>query len=111
MDDAERTPSETALSSASGGISGIIVFYALTFPRARLSFLLRYFYVRFFWVRLPAWIALVLWIALQTWGAYAQVKGFSNVSALTHLGGAGAGFLAWLAWHRASTGSAGEHAS
>jgi membrane associated rhomboid family serine protease len=92
---------------ASGGISGIIVFYALAFPRARLSFLLRYFYVRFFWIQLPAWIALVLWIALQTWGAYAQVKGFSNVSALAHLGGAGAGFLAWLAWHRASTGSAG----
>ena len=49
---------------ASGGISGVIAFYALEFPRARLGFLLRYWW-RFQWFQLPAWGAFVLWILLQ----------------------------------------------
>jgi membrane associated rhomboid family serine protease len=84
---------------ASGGISGLIVFYALAFPRARLSFMWRY-WLYFRWIGMPAWVALVLWLLLQSWGAYAQFMGFSHVSATAHLGGAGVGFLAWLAWHR-----------
>src|SRR5438094_1878503 len=39
---------------ASGGIAGVITFYALKFPHVRLGFLLRYFW-RFQWIRLPAW--------------------------------------------------------
>jgi membrane associated rhomboid family serine protease len=51
-----------------------------------------YFYFRFF--RLSVRWALVLWIGLQLLGAWQQIAGFSNVSALGHLGGAavGAGF-------------------
>jgi membrane associated rhomboid family serine protease len=45
-------------------------------------------------------VALILWILLQVFGAFQQVHGFSNVSALAHLGGAGVGFTAWLLWHR-----------
>ncbi len=82
---------------ASGGIAGVIVFYALQFPRIRLGFLFRYwFYFR--WVRLPAWFALVLWIAFQIIGAAQQLAGMSSVSSLAHLGGAGVGLLAWLLW-------------
>lgn len=90
---------------ASGGISGVIVFYALQFPRARLGILFRYFvYLR--WIRFPAWVALILWIGLQIIGAFEQVRGLSNVSALAHLGGAGVGFIVWLIWHRTEKRSA-----
>ena len=82
---------------ASGGIAGVIVFYALAFPRIRLGFLFRYgFYFR--WMRLPAWFALVLWIVFQIIGAAQQLAGMTAVSSLAHLGGAAVGFLAWLLW-------------
>ena len=87
---------------ASGGISGIIVFYALQFPRARLGILFRY-YVYFRWIRFPAWAALVIWILFQILGAYMQLQGLSDVSAMAHLGGAGVGLVAWLIWHRMET--------
>jgi membrane associated rhomboid family serine protease/Zn-finger nucleic acid-binding protein len=82
---------------ASGGISGIIAFYALKFPHARLGILLRY-YIYFRWIQFPAWMALLLWLLLQVWGAFQQVTGFSNVSSLAHLGGLAVGFVFWLAW-------------
>ena len=40
------------------------------------------------------------------WKTLPTAKGFGDVSALAHLGGAGIGLLAWLAWHRGQTGSA-----
>ncbi len=82
---------------ASGGISGIIVFYALQFPKARLGFLFRYF-VYFRWLNFPAWVALALWLLLQTVGVIQQMSGFSNVAATAHLGGAAVGFGCWLWW-------------
>jgi membrane associated rhomboid family serine protease len=82
------------LVGASGGISGIVVFYALQFPRVRLLILMRS--LLFYPLRFRAGTALVVWILLQLIGAWAQVKGFSNVSSLDHLGGAGLGFLFWL---------------
>ncbi len=82
---------------ASGGISGVIAFYALQFPHTRLGFLWRWFY-SLRWVHLPAWFAFVLWMGLQFVGAYKQLGGFSNVSAFAHLGGAGVGVLFWLVW-------------
>lgn len=84
---------DTPCIGASGGISGVIAFYALQFPRARLGF-----FVRFYWINVPAWAALVGWLLLQGWHAYQQVAGFSNISALAHLGGALVGFLFWLKW-------------
>jgi membrane associated rhomboid family serine protease len=88
--------SSTPCIGASGGIAGIIAFYALEFPRARLGFLFRFYY----WVNFPAWGALVLWLLLQIWGAGEQIAGFSKVSSLAHLGGAGAGFAAWWYWRK-----------
>jgi len=84
---------------ASGGISGIITFYALKFPHAKLGLYLRAFY-RLHWVRFPAWAGLLLWAVLQLFGALQQLAGFSHVSALAHLGGAAMGFALWLAWGR-----------
>ncbi len=91
-------PRGTALCvGASGGVSGVIVFYALRFPRARLGIMLRYF-ILFRWFYMPAWFALILWLALQSAMTFVQVTGEGNVSALAHLGGAAAGVLAWIAW-------------
>jgi len=80
---------------ASGGISGVIAFYALRFPNARLGIMMRYYlWVR--WIRVSAFSLFLIWIAMQALGTWAQIAGFSNVSSLAHLGGATTGFLFWL---------------
>lgn len=85
---------------ASGGISGVLAFYALKFPKVRLKMLFRYLvFPR--WLSISARTAFFVWIAIQMFGAWAQVSGFSNVSALAHLGGAGAGFACWLLYRDA----------
>ncbi|MFC1499269.1 rhomboid family intramembrane serine protease [Verrucomicrobiota bacterium] len=76
---------------ASGGISGIIAYYALKFPKARLGFL---FYFR--WVRMPAFLMFLLWVVLQLLGGYTQIEGASGVSYLAHLGGASVGVAFWI---------------
>jgi membrane associated rhomboid family serine protease len=80
---------------ASGGISGVLVFYALEFPRARLALLLR-----FYWIQIPAWGAFAVWLLIQFFGVYQQIAGISNVSALAHLGGVVTGLILWLWWRR-----------
>jgi membrane associated rhomboid family serine protease len=85
---------------ASGGISGLIAFYALKFPHARLGILFRYYYVYFKWIQFPAWAAFILWMLLQFLGAFEQVSGFSNVSALAHLGGTAVGIAMWAIWRK-----------
>ena len=87
---------------ASGGIAGVMVFYALQFPRVRLGFLMRWGFVWFRWIRLPAWFALVVWIIFQLLAAWQQKAGISSVSAMAHLGGAAVGFVLWLAWRKSA---------
>ncbi len=89
--------SEVPCIGASGGISGVIVFYALKFPHARLGFLMRVYYY-FRWIYMPAYVALIFWIVLQCLTAWLQVHGAGSVSAAAHLGGAALGLVAWLAW-------------
>jgi len=82
---------------ASGGISGVIVFYALKFPRNRLGFFFRIFlYMR--WIQIPAWSALVIWLLMQSLVLMLQLGGLTNVGATAHLGGAAMGFLLWYGW-------------
>lgn len=78
---------------ASGGISGVLAFYALEFPRARLGF-----FLRLWWLWLPAWGAFALWLLLQVVTATNQLSGVGQVSGLAHLGGAAVGFFFWLKW-------------
>ena len=84
---------------ASGGISGVLVFYALQFPGARLAFLFRYWW-RFAWVQIPAWVAFIIWLLLQFLGAWMQLAGFSNVASFAHIGGVLTGFVLWLWWRK-----------
>jgi membrane associated rhomboid family serine protease len=83
---------------ASGGISGLIAFYALKFPHAQLGFLFRYGYVYFRWIRFPAWVAFLLWVLLQMIGAWEQIKGIGSVASLAHLGGSAVGVAFWAIW-------------
>ena len=92
--------SETPCIGASGGIAGVIIFYALNFPRMRLAFLMRYGFVWFRWIRLPAWFVFVLWFLFQLIGTLEQKAGMSSVSSAAHLGGAVMGLLAWLVWRK-----------
>jgi membrane associated rhomboid family serine protease len=85
---------------ASGGISGIIVFYALQFPRARLGFMFG-IYFQFRWLQIPAWGALVLWLLMQSYGLLMQLSGLSHVASTAHIGGSAAGFLLWWIWRKA----------
>lgn len=84
---------------ASGGISGLLAFYALRFPHARLGILFGYSFL-FRWIQFPAWSVLLLWLLFQCLGAYEEIAGIGRVASLAHLGGALAGFLFWLAWRK-----------
>ena len=83
---------------ASGGIAGVITFYALKFPHVRLGFLLRWSFFWFRWIRLPAWFVFILWILFQLIGVWEQKAGISSISSVAHLGGALTGLVAWLMW-------------
>ncbi len=89
--------SSTPCIGASGGISGVIVFYALAFPQVRLRICWRIM-LYFHWFRISVLWAMAIWIGLQLFGLWSQLSGYSNVSALAHLGGAATGFLFWLIW-------------
>lgn len=86
---------EIPVVGASGGISGVILYYALRFPRARLGLLLRIFF-SLRWIQVPAYAYVGLWVLLQMIGAGQQLAGMTNVSALAHLGGAAVGLAAWI---------------
>lgn len=95
---------ERVLVGASGGISALIVFYALAFPHARLRFfLLSRYSIRHgdrqvpaaSWFSMPVKVWLTLWMIVQGVGVLEQLEGRTNISAAAHIGGASVGFLAW----------------
>jgi membrane associated rhomboid family serine protease/Zn-finger nucleic acid-binding protein len=85
---------------ASGGISGLLAFYALQFPRSSLVLRIFKTSVHGSWLRLPVWLWFVAWALLQSMGAWMQLQGVSAVSAIAHLGGAAAGGIFWLYYRR-----------
>ena len=88
--------SSIPLVGASGGISGLMVLYALRFPRARLGLV---FY--FQWVSLPAWLYMAFWMGMQLLGSFATLgPSGGGVAYLAHVGGALAGGAAWWVWGR-----------
>jgi membrane associated rhomboid family serine protease len=108
--------STTPCVGASGGISGILAYYCLRFPRARVGIIL--FWVRWIrmpvggllvfwillqiitamkgWIRMPVGGLLVFWILLQIITAMKASMGISSVAVFAHLGGAAVGVLFWL---------------
>jgi membrane associated rhomboid family serine protease len=81
---------------ASGGISGVLAYYCLRFPKASVGIV-----VFFHWVRVPVGYMLAIWVVLQIIGAMQQSVGVGHVAVFAHLGGAVVGVLFWL-WTRRS---------
>lgn len=76
---------------ASGAIAGIVVLYALNFPRRTL--------LLFFVIPVPAWLAGALAVAFDLYGSLHEGEG-SNIAYTMHL--AGAAFAAvyfWQGWN------------
>jgi len=89
-------PASTApCIGASGGISGVLAYYCLRFPKATVGMV-----IFFHWVRVPVGVMLALWVALQIIAAMRQSVGVGNVAVFAHLGGAAAGILFWLVTRR-----------
>jgi membrane associated rhomboid family serine protease/Zn-finger nucleic acid-binding protein len=87
------------LIGASAGISTLLAYYALRFPRARIGWL---------WWNLPAWGYFVVWIGFQLLTAAQQAAGVSNVSAFGHIGGAAVGVAFWRGQRRMSPWTSAE---
>jgi membrane associated rhomboid family serine protease len=81
------------LVGASAGISALLFYYAFRFPKARIGWAWRIWFVPVWWFRLSARTAFGLWLLVQLVLAYTQIQGLSVISALGHLGGVLAGVL------------------
>jgi membrane associated rhomboid family serine protease len=89
---------------ASAGVSAVLAYYAVMFPRARLGYLVpwRAFYRVSSWIQMPAWMSLAAFAMLQLIGALGQVSGFGRMAYAAHVGGlaVGIGVAAWVRLHR-----------
>ena len=70
----------SVLFGASGAIAGVLVLYALNFPKRVLLFMLV--------VPLPAWLVAVVAIGIDVWGAMGRPGVDPHVAYVAHLGGA-----------------------
>ncbi len=84
------------LVGASGGISGVVACFALSFPRTRIG--LPFLVHR--WLQLPALAWLAIWCSDQALAAMLQLHGVGATSAVAHLGGVAGGvaFLGLVKW-------------
>jgi len=75
---------------ASGGISGILAYYALRFPKYRVGFLI--FFCK--WIRFPVIGYFAFWVIMQLIGA---LSGAGRVAYMAHIGGLLTGLVFWAA--------------
>jgi len=87
------------LVGASAGISGIVAFYCLVYPKKRIGWVLRFWFY-FYKIKMPAWSFLAIWLILQFMMAHMQMAGRSSVSALGHIGGVIVGAIAAYLYKR-----------
>ena len=84
---------------ASAAIAGVVAYYAIAFPYARIGFILRLFLFIGPLIRVQAYIWLLLFILMQIVGAWFQLQGSTEVAYLAHLGGLAVGIVCGL-WAR-----------
>lgn len=84
---------EQILIGASGGIASVIAYYMVRFPYRK--FIVFYF---FSWIPLPAWLLVSFFLLKDFLGVFSQVSHSTNVSHISHLGGAAVGLIAgfWM---------------
>jgi membrane associated rhomboid family serine protease len=88
----QGAPANTMSYGASGAVAGVVVLYALNFPRRIL--------LLFFVIPVPAWVVGALMVLWDMYGA-AHPEG-SNIGHTAHLGGAVFAFLYYQAGWRLS---------
>jgi len=87
----EGAPEASSVVGASGAVAGIVVLYALNFPRRML--------LLFFVLPVPAWFVGILLVAGDAFGAIARPEG-SRIAYAVHLGGAAFALLYYgLGWN------------
>ena len=93
---------------ASAGICGVMAYYAVAFPRAKIGIFLWVFSL-FHVFRVSAYVGLIAYVALQALGAYLTRGGQGGVAYLAHFGGlavgAAAGWVSLARRRRRSEGS------
>lgn len=78
---------------ASGAVSGVLIAFALLFPRNKI--------LLFGVIPIPALIGALLFVGLDLWGLTAQTRGAAlPIGHGAHLGGALCGFIFWFAYLR-----------
>jgi membrane associated rhomboid family serine protease len=92
--------SQSPVVGASAGISGIMAYYALTFPRDKIYFF-RLIYFKPIWFRLSIQFYFILFVLLQLAGTLAQFTVGTSISYVAHLGGIFGGIVMAL-WIRES---------
>jgi len=82
------------LVGAGAGVSALLAYYALRFPKARIGW---------YWMNLPAWGFALVWAgyqaALELWHF---LESATQVSVAAHFGGAGVGVAFWALQRRMS---------
>jgi membrane associated rhomboid family serine protease/Zn-finger nucleic acid-binding protein len=74
------------LIGASSGITGVLAYYTIMFPRAKIGLVVRAgFAMR--WINLPVVVWMGMFILLQIIGVFKQVSGLTSTSFLGHIGG------------------------
>jgi membrane associated rhomboid family serine protease len=91
---------------ASAGTSGILAYYCLRFPQARVGLPVYAHYAWRRWVRLPVRTFFAIWVVGQVVNVWCLSTALSRTAAFTHLGGALAGALFW--WHGRELGTSKE---
>jgi membrane associated rhomboid family serine protease/Zn-finger nucleic acid-binding protein len=91
------------LLGANAGVSGIVAFYGLKFPQARLRYLWG-----LGWYSMPASLATAFWAFSQLIGARSQLAGTDDISYLAHIGGALVGLWFWFLWRNDEPTSLGR---
>jgi membrane associated rhomboid family serine protease len=90
---------------ASAGVAGIIAYYAVSFPRAKVSLIWGGFAQGIFWIKLPVFFYLAVFIFGEMTSSFMHIGMPSNVANLAHLGGLMIGICAAI-WARTNRGMA-----
>lgn len=92
---------DAAALGASGALSGVLLLFALLFPRHKI--------LLFGIIPLPALVGALAFVGLDVWGLIAQAQGGGlPIGHGAHLGGAICGFVYWFVVFRRAGGSAGS---
>jgi hypothetical protein len=78
------TGSRSAAMGASGGVTAVVILFALNFPFRTVLFM--------FFLPMPMWLAAVIFVVIDALGAM-SVRDAGNVAVTAHLGGALFAFL------------------